>query len=541
MMTVRQASEPAMAYQPGLGLESIADGLYRSSEPLRSQTIIADVLERVEAAGGLPNHFTTEDEGTDYVPFRARMTWGVGASWSSREYQGNQSSGAYSAASIGQVKSLAQMAVDAIVAGEGVEALLSLHDSDALGLLVRCKRVSLPVACAYATVYNCTAFRCRNGRVICSSCGGSGGRTISVTRYDNQNRSYHVNEWQTCHSCSGSGTHTCSTCGGTGILTYRAEVEGHADPSWDYVVRDGVPGTRMAILLGEMTFLELVGGVFPMTFAGVVKLAEDRMKSVYDGVAVATFVAVHGPTRLSSARGIGPSIRLFHPDPVLDELLQPMLTRLSNVKSLSRAKKFDVFYELVDHRLLDEMMVTHAANPKAEPALNFLKVTHHLVSASMAAELGGACVVIVEGICPRYSLLPWLLAALATGLALLIGGINRAPDLYYEVAACAGMGLGLVGALALTLTRRAKVPLQYRTPFQEWKPMFGALMFCGVVYQIAVNIPPDYRRDGAVLLAKANAFEIELLSDQRMKRIIADWTGLWTEKSESASVPPSRR
>ena len=56
-----------------------------------------------------------------------------------------------------------------------------------------------------------------SGSQTCSSCGGTGGRSESRTDYDLDNNPIYRSEWVSCYSCSG-GKQTCSTCGGSGTV-----------------------------------------------------------------------------------------------------------------------------------------------------------------------------------------------------------------------------------------------------------------------------------------------------------------------------------
>ena len=56
-----------------------------------------------------------------------------------------------------------------------------------------------------------------SGSQTCSSCGGTGGRSESRTDYDWDNNPIYRTEWVSCYSCSG-GKQTCSTCGGSGTV-----------------------------------------------------------------------------------------------------------------------------------------------------------------------------------------------------------------------------------------------------------------------------------------------------------------------------------
>lgn len=69
------------------------------------------------------------------------------------------------------------------------------------------------------TVYRSASTQCPvcsgSGRMVCSACGGMGGRQVMNSHIGHDGNPIYEPEWESCHSCS-AGYVNCSACGGSG-------------------------------------------------------------------------------------------------------------------------------------------------------------------------------------------------------------------------------------------------------------------------------------------------------------------------------------
>jgi hypothetical protein len=450
--------------------EEIEPGYYRIEDPVRSGALSKIILDRVVAAGGDKEAWMVTDQGTDLVPIRIRMSWTISGEWVSREYKGDQSQGCINVKGVEAVKSTAQYKCsDLVNNGDAAEAFLKEVDRGAMDLLsaVTCQ-IQLNVTAAIAYIYSCHFC---NGRGVfcCSSCGGTGSTLQVVTRYDIKGQAYSVTESKTCLGCNGRGFTVCSACGGHGKTTYRADITTHASSECEISYANTVSDGPLGPILKGLSFDEILHYV-PMTFKGVVKVGAEIFDLIYDGVAKATSVLVNSKGLSYTVIGFGPKNCLYKPPPVLDPLLKS-ITKYAEISCQKRkAKNLACFQCMLKIPLLQKTLNKYASTSKDMSAL-IAEEGQGLISDEITSRLGEASTKIVEGICPSYSLLPWVIFVFIGGaLAHFEGIIGTAGSPNFLLFLGAGAMAFLVPAKIYTAFRRRMIPKDYRTPTLESRP-----------------------------------------------------------------------
>lgn len=430
---------------------------------------VADTLLHTNVA---PETYEKQFLGTEYSRFTLGTKWTVSAGWKYFTKYGNATGNRYGASSQSDADAQARKKVTRIKSGEGIQSFkdeylkaypeLLLEHNDAL---------DLPITSSYAHLYRCEVFECNNGRVPCSHCNGSGKREVHTT---NSNGVYE-RRWENCVSCFGNKTMTCWECQGHGVKTYITTVWAKAEPTFYLKMPTSNWEKPIGKALKALSIKER-SKLFDPKYAGYTDVSEDSIECTFNGVASMTSIELKSPAEQRyRIRALGNQLALFRPDPVLDEHMLPIMARLDNLSKMSRSQKLATFESLLDYPIFRRMFEVRSRFPSGEPQQQFLNICNALVSSAVADDIGPTITKVIEGVCPRFSFLPWLLLSIPSSLALLKIALEDI-GLWATATILLGVGIMLVSSVT-TIYRRRKIPKQYRTPVQEWKMLlvFAAL------------------------------------------------------------------
>jgi len=122
--------------------------------------------------------------------------------------------------------------------------------------------------------------------------------------------------------------------------------------------------------------------------------------------------------------------------------------------------------------------------------------------------LGAACAALLDGVCPRYSVWPWLFLGSMTALCVfLVGVCGGAAQLLLAIVGV-GVIIGLTLALIVTTKKRRRIPRSYRLPMEEWNPLLCSLVVTVLIAFVSANLPYKVKIDFYRNLESNNAFKL---------------------------------
>lgn len=477
-------SQPA-AFRPLLAVSPYPGRPDGDVQPLqaagRFALVEADLKAQIRAAGGSLQRYSITDRGCDQAPLTLTATWQVETRQSEQTLPGPQPDRGRQAVSHADARQQAQGLSHQILNGPGRDALASLFSTPTPPVpLGTVEEVTLPVGGAFATVHDC--IRCHTGFVRCSICGGSGRRQVTVTDTGSNGQSQTRTEQRACSTCHGSGQVTCTACDGTARQTTVIQVSTVAIPRYHHTV-SGPASPRITALLDGADTRDVIA-LFVFSPHRTAAQGGSTLTVTYTATAEVSFAEVeslHPKTWMVYAAG--PDCRYLNPPPVLDDLIAPQMLRVEETLRQSRSRRLAVFTQLLALPLYDAALRLHAEEPGYPAADKFGVAAHHLISADLAERAGTALFRLVEGICPRYSGLPWGVATAAAAPAVLLAAALPVSPLAGAATLAAALAMVLGGGLAVWLTgqRRSAVAVQYRPPRQDWKPALLAAVLLGGV------------------------------------------------------------
>jgi len=351
----------------------------------------------------------------------------------------------------------------------------------------------LPLGRTFAQVKNCTEITCLLGRKQCLACTGRGNwlEFQSSTAPNGQVIRQQVRK--TCMSCGGTGRVMCPTCGGTGHLTRIARMWIWTEPSSQFRVNSEDGEKFLSDFLGQGIPNLITGGHLRPEFTGsdLGKNGTGPPRLYFRAEEPFTVGKLQVRDLTYRFATFGPKNAWAFRPFIFDDLLKGVADHLQDKAGKRRAARMEGLKTATRWPVLEATLRRRAEDPQSLFASLLKKETGGLISKEFAERIGGSLKKIQDGLCPRWSFLPWaVLLAIASLPAFGLGTSLIHSENYWGLPLLAGISVtGLLVSKPLTALRRRKVPRVYRTPMAERRPAFVVPLLLAGITGISTFLP----------------------------------------------------